>query len=82
MKSLKDAVLNIDKDFMNYSAMDDIEEYDTLNDYFISHLEHELDIYYECKEYDMDNISWVTKDNIRKVKRVIDNYYNGKYKGE
>ena len=79
MRRLKDAVLKIDKDFMNYSCMDDIKEWDTLNDYFIYHLEHELDIYYEWKEQGIEHMSWVTKNNIRKVKRVIDNYYNGKY---
>lgn len=80
MKRLKDAVLKIDKDFMNYSFTDDIKEWETLNDYFIYHLEHELDIYYEWKEQDFkEPFSWVNKDNIRKVKRVIDNYYNGKY---
>lgn len=83
MKRLKDAVLKIDKDFMNYSGMDDIDEWDTLNDYFIYHLEHELDIYYEWKEEGFDKpFSWVTKDNIAKVKRVIKNYYDGKYMEE
>ena len=56
-----------------------IEEYDKLNDWIISELEHELDLYYECKEEGIKDYSWVTKDNIRKVKRVLDNYYNGKY---
>ena len=55
MKRLKDAVLKIDKDFMNYSCMDDLKEWETLNDYFIYHLEHELDIYYEWKEQGYDN---------------------------
>lgn len=83
MKRLKDAVLKIDKDFMNYSCMDDLKEWETLNDYFIYHLEHELDIYYEWKDQGFNTpYSWVTKDNIRKVKRVIDNYYNGKYINE
>lgn len=75
MKRLKDAVLKIDKDFMNYAGFDDIKEWNTLNDYFIYHLEHELELYEEKNPIG----SWVTKDNIRKVKRVIDNYYNNKY---
>ena len=80
MKRLKDAVLKIDKDFMNYAGFDDVDEWETLNDYFIYHLEHELDIYYEWKEEGFKTpFSWVTKKNIRKVKRVIDNYYNNKY---
>lgn len=80
MKRLKDAVLKIDKDFMNYAGFDDVDEWETLNDYFIYHLEHELDIYYEWKEEGFKTpFSWVTKENIRKVKRVIDNYYNNKY---
>ena len=79
--TLKDAVLKIDKDFMNYAGFDDIKEWETLDDYFIYHLEHELDIYYEWKEEGFkEPFSWVNKDNIRKVKRVIDNYYKGKYK--
>lgn len=93
MKRLKDAVLKIDKDWFmyyigkpNYEIGDKlemynpIEEYDTLNQWIISELEHELDIYYEWKEEGFkEPFSWVTKDNIRKVKRVIDNYYKGKY---
>lgn len=79
-KRLVDDVLKIDPDFMKYSSMDDRDEWDTLNDYLIYHLEHELDIYYEWKEEGFKKpFSWVQKENINKVKRVIDNYYNGKY---
>lgn len=80
MKRMKDAVLKIDPDFMNYSFMDDREEWNSLNEYLIYHLEHELDIYYEWKEEGFDKpFSWVQKNNIAKVKRIIDNYYKGKY---
>lgn len=83
MKRLKDAVLRIDKDFMNYAGFDDIEEWDTLNDYFIYHLEHELDLYYDYKEEGYESpCSWVQKSNIQKVKRIINNYYDGKYINE
>lgn len=75
MKRLKDVVLKIDKDFMNYAGFDDVKEWNTLNDYFIYHLEHELELYEEKNPIG----SWVTKDNVRKVKRVIVNYYNKKY---
>ncbi len=78
MKRLKDAVLRIDKDFMNYSCMDDLKEWKTLNDYFIYHLEHELELY-EDKELRECTGSWVNKNNIQKVKRIINNYYDGKY---
>lgn len=78
MKRLKDAILKVDKDFMNYSCMDDVKEWETLNDYFIYHLEHELDLYEEKNPIG----SWVTKENVRKIKRIIDNYYKGKYINE
>lgn len=93
MKRLKDDVLKIDKDwFMYFIGQEDyelgekidkynpIEEWDTLNEWIISELEHELDIYYEWKEEGFKTpFSWVNKNNIKKVKRVLDNYYNDKY---
>jgi len=93
MKRLKDAVLKIDPDWFKYyigqadyekgmklDIYNPIEEYDTLNEWIISQLEHELETYYECKEEGIKKpFSWITKENIRKAKRVIDNYYKGKY---
>ena len=78
MKRLKDAVLKIDPIFMNYAGFDDVDEWETLNDYFIYHLEHELELY-EDKELRETTGSWVNKNTVNKVRRIIDNYYNNKY---
>lgn len=78
--TLKDAVLKIYPDFMKYAGFDDVDEWETLDDYFIYHLEHEVDLYYEWKEEGFTTpYSLVQKDQLTKVKRIIDNYYKGKY---
>ena len=90
MKRLKDAVLKIDKDwFMYFIGQPDyekgdkvdmynpIEEYDSLNEWIISQLEHEIDLYEGVEEE--REVSWITSKTYQKVKRVLDNYYNDKY---
>ena len=42
--TLKEEVLKLYPDFMNYAGFDDVKEWNTLDDYFIYHLEHELDL--------------------------------------
>lgn len=80
MKRLKDAVLRIDPDFMEYWFTDDRDYYDSLNEYLVSHLEHEIDIYEEELEDPGSTVgSWINKNNKRKVERILDNYYNNKY---
>ena len=79
--TLKEEVLKLYPDFMNYAGFDDVEEWNTLDDYFIYHLEHELDLYYDWKEEGYSEpFSLVQKDKLAKVKRIINNYYKGKYK--
>lgn len=84
MKRLKDAVLRLDKDFFDYWFMDDRNEYNSLNEYIISHLEHELyDIYEEEQEDPGSTVgTWIDNTNKRKVERIINNYYANKYINE
>lgn len=93
MKRLKEAVLKIDPDWFWYfigqadynygdelNMYNPIMEWPSLNEWIVSELEHELDIYEEEKEDPGSTMgSWVTSKTKAKVERILNNYYNGKY---
>lgn len=75
---MKEKVLKIIPDFFKYYLETDIEEYESEDQFIIYTLEHEIDIYDNYKEYGFKSrqgISYINKDNVRKVKNLLKWYY-------
>lgn len=77
--NLEKEVVKIIPDFFEYYLQDDIEDYEDVDDFIISNLEHEIDLYkdwkaegFECQE----DVSYIKKTNIKKVERLLKKYYN------
>lgn len=77
--NLKKEVVKIIPDFFEYYLQEDIEEYEDVDDFIISNLEHEIDLYkdwkaegFECQE----DVSYIKKTNIKKVEKLLKKYYN------
>lgn len=95
MKRLKNAVLKIDKDWFmyfigrpdynypdkiienGYEIYNPILEWPSLNEWIVNELEHEIDLY-EGDEEERE-ISWIKPYTYQRVKKILDNYYDGKY---
>lgn len=77
--NLEKEVVKIIPDFFEYYLSDYMLEYDNIDDFIISNLEHEIDLYkdwktegFECQE----DVSYIKKTNIKKVERLLKKYYN------
>lgn len=76
--NLEKEVVKIIPDFFEYYLSDYMLEYDNIDDFIISNLEHEIDLYkdwkaegFECQE----DVSYIKKTNIKKVERLLKKYY-------
>lgn len=75
---LEQKLLKVIPDFFEYYLPYDIEEYDSRDEFIISRLEHELDMYTNYKEYgfnDKQKVSYINKDNVNKIKNLLNWYY-------
>lgn len=76
---LKKEIINIIPNFFDYYLSTDITDYDSINDFIVSTLEHEIDLYKNYKEYgfkDKQKVSYINKSNIKKVNGLLKKYYN------
>ena len=75
---MKEQVLKIIPDFFQYYLREDVREYDNEDEFIAYTLEHELYLYENWKEEgykDREEISYIKKDNVKKIKRLINSYY-------
>lgn len=76
---LKEEIINIIPNFFDYYLSTDITDYDSINDFIVSTLEHEIDLYKNYKEEgfkDKQKVSYINKSNIKKVNGLLKRYYN------
>lgn len=82
--NLKDEVEKIIPCFFCYYLEWEIkEDYESLEEFVISTLEHEVELYKDWKEEGFKNqqeVSFVNKTNVRKVNGLLKRYYNQKKK--
>ena len=77
--NLKKEVVKIIPDFFEYYLHDDMLDYNNIDDFIISNLEHEIDLYKDWKDEGFkcqEDVSYIKKTNIKKVVRLLKNYYN------
>ena len=75
---MKERVLKIIPDFFQYYLREDIREYDSEDEFIVYTLEHELYLYENYKEEGYKNreeISYIKKGNIKKIRELISSYY-------
>ena len=75
---MKGQVLKIIPDFFQYYLKEDVREYDSEDEFIVYTLEHELYLYENWKEEgykDKEEVSYINKDNVKKIKRLINSYY-------
>ena len=77
---MKERVLKIIPDFFQYYLKEDVREYDSEDEFIVYTLEHELYLYENWKEEgykdkDKEGVSYINKDNAKKIKRLISSYY-------
>ena len=75
---MKERVLKIIPDFFQYYLKEDIREYDSEDEFIVYTLEHELYLYENYKEEgykDKEKVSYIKKDNVKKIKQLINSYY-------
>ena len=80
---LEKEILKVIPDFYEYYLKDDIKEFDNKEDFIVTTVEHELDMYVNCIEYgyskeDKEKVSYINKSNFRKIKNIILKYYKEK----
>lgn len=75
---LERKVLKIIPDFFGYYLEDDIEEYESREEFIISTLEWEMDLYKDWEEEGFNNqeeVSYIKKINVKRVKNLLKTYY-------
>lgn len=75
---MKEKIKKIIPDFFEYYLESDLEDYESEDDFIISTLEHEVDLYTNWRAEGFKNqqkVSYINKSNIKKVKKLLDNYY-------
>ena len=75
---MEERVLKIIPDFFQYYLREDVREYDREDDFIVYTLEHELYLYENWKEEgykDKEGVSYIKKDNVKKVRELISSYY-------
>lgn len=80
--NIEKEVKKIIPDFFDYYLDWEIkEEYESIEDFVISTLEHEIELYKDWEEEAFRNqqeVSYINKNNIRKVNGLLKRYYNQK----
>ena len=75
---MKEQILKIIPNFFQYYLKEDIEEYESEDEFIIYTLEHELYLYENWKQEAYKNkeeISYIKKENVKKIKDLINCYY-------
>jgi len=75
---MKEQILKIIPNFFQYYLKEDIEEYESEDEFIIYTLEHELYLYENWKKEGYKNkeeISYIKKENVKKIKNLINCYY-------
>lgn len=79
--NLEKEILKVLPDFYEYYLKSDIEEFDNKEDFIIYTIEHEIDIYINCNYEYKEQVSYINKTNLQKIKRIISKYYKNVNKG-
>lgn len=79
--NLKKEVLKVLPDFYKYYLPSDIEDWESEEDFIISTLEHEIDMYINYKDYcynekDKERISYINKTNLKSIEKILKKYLN------